>query len=364
MSEGKGRLFVHVGLPRTGSTTIRHALRKLEPELRERGILVPVTARRDNEFSHSNLVTFLSGEWYLGQGNADDWRTLEHEIASAGYSTVLLTGSMFAAHGLTTRTPGHIAAQHIENLAAACGLEVHILGYVRPQVELLESLYAQMTLRAMTGEPFSEYARNKLCGDLLDFNRMFQPWRERFGANVKVAALEETVRTGGPVRHFLEQIGLPELAPARTEQTNARSGARTVEMRRRVVETLIESGLGLRARQTAIARLEFIRSPHEHDSRFAPFTQKEVRSVTERFSACNSKFAQSYGIDPNAMAYREHAEDEARRPNRIGPDDLDESEHALVHAYVRKVIAEARNAERTAPRVGDDTSNRIGSFRR
>ena len=135
MSDKKkiGTLFVHVGLPRTGSTTIRHALRDLEPQLRRRGVLVPVTGRRDEEFSHSNLATLLSGEWFLGQGNADDWQALEREIASAGFSTVVLSGSMFAAHGLATRTPGHWVAQHMKNLADACGLEVHILGYVRPQ---------------------------------------------------------------------------------------------------------------------------------------------------------------------------------------------------------------------------------------
>ena len=342
----KDTLFVHVGLPRTGSTTISHALKSLEPELRKRGVLVPVAGRRNEEFSHSNLVTHLSGEWFLGQGNADDWQALEHEIASAGSSTFVLSGSMFAAHGLATRTPGHLVAQHMKNLETACGLEVHILGYVRPQAELLESLYAQMTLRAMTGEPFSDYARNKLCGDVLDFNRIFEPWRERFGANVKVTTLEEAGRAGGPVRHLLEQIGWPELAPVRNEQINFRSGARTVEMRRLVVETLIESGLGLRSRQTAIVSLGAIQSPHKDDSRFAPLTQEEMRSVTESFSARNARFARRYGIDPNSMAYKERAEDQTRRPNRIGPDDLDERERAQVQAYVQKVIGEAQNAEK------------------
>ena len=203
-----------------------------------------------------------------------------------------------------------------------------------------------MTFRAVSGEPFSEYARDKLRGDVLDFNRIFEPWRERFGANVKVATLEETGRAAGPVRHLLEQIGWPELAPVRNDQVMSRGGARTVEMRRLVVETLIASGLGFRSRLTAIVRLGAIQSPHADDSPFAPLTQEEMRSVTERFSARNARFARRYGIDPNAMAYKERAEDQTRRPNRIGPDDLDERERAQVQAYVQKVIGEAQNAEK------------------
>ena len=83
MPERRGTLFVHVGMPRTGSTTIRHALKKLDPELRKRGIQVPATGRLP-DFSHSNLVTLLSGEWYLEHVDADAWQALEREIAVAG----------------------------------------------------------------------------------------------------------------------------------------------------------------------------------------------------------------------------------------------------------------------------------------
>ena len=158
MPERRGTLFVHVGMPRTGSTTIRHALKKLDPELRKRGIQVPATGRLP-DFSHSNLVTLLSGEWYLEHVDADAWQALEREIAVAGACTVVMSGSMFTAHGLFTKTPGQLAAQHVENLANACGLEVCILGYVRPQAELLESVYVRLPLRTFSAEPFSEYAR-------------------------------------------------------------------------------------------------------------------------------------------------------------------------------------------------------------
>ena len=344
MPETKGMLYVHVGMPRTGSTTIRHALKKLDPELRKRGILIPVAGRLP-DFSHAKLVTLLSGEWYLEHVDSDSWLALEREIVAAGARTVVMSTAMFTAHGLFTRTPGQLAAQYVENLANACGLKVCILGYVRPQAELLESAYVRNPLRTFSAQPFSEYARSVLSGDLFDFNRIFEPWRERFGDNMKVATLGEAIRAGGPERHFLNQIGLPDLCPARSERINARYGARTVEMQRLVASALIESGLGLRSRLMPILRLGPIQSPHQPDPRFAPLTEEEMKSVTERFSACNARFARQYGIDPSAMRFEERTEVQARRPAWFGPDDLDEREHALVRAYVQTVSAEARSAE-------------------
>lgn len=347
MSGEKGTLLVHVGIVRTGSTTIRHALGKLAPEIRGRGVLLPVSGRMSDSFSHSKLATLLSGEWYLEDVNADAWQELECEIASAEASTVVISGSLFTAQGLYTRTSGRLAAQTVENLARACGLEVHILGYVRPQAELLESTYVRFPLRTFSGLAFPEYARNMLSGDLLDFNRIFEPWRERFGDRVKVATLRDAAGSGGLVQHFLAQIGLPDLAPVHDEHTNARGGARTVEMQRLVAEALIDAGLPLKARLSAILRIGEIQSAHRHDSPFAPLTPGEMKSVTERFSACNARFASRYGIDPGAMAYEERHEVYVRRPNRIGPDDLDEWEHAQVRAYVQRVIAEARSADKS-----------------
>ena len=187
-------------------------------------------------------------------------------------------------------------------------------------------------VRSFSAVTFSEYARNALSGDLLDFTRMFDPWRERFAENVKVATLGEAIRAGGPARHFMTQIGVPDLAPARDERINARDGARTMEMQRLVTEALIASGLGHRARLTSILKLGTIRSLHDPDPRFAPLTSEEMRAVTERFAARNAEFARRYGIDGGAMAFEESTEVEAERPTWFGPDDPDENEHAQIQS--------------------------------
>ena len=139
MSKKKGTLFVHVGIPRTGSTTIRHALKQMDPELRKRGVLVPATGQAKGIWSHAGLVTLLSGQWHFEDTEADAWQALEREIAASGASTVVLSTAMFTSHGIHTTTTGEQAAQQVEALADACGLEVRIVGYVRRQAELVEA---------------------------------------------------------------------------------------------------------------------------------------------------------------------------------------------------------------------------------
>lgn len=339
-------LYLHVGMPRTGSTTIRRALGEFEPQLRERGILIPLAGRftastaYNHTHSHSKLVTVLSGQWYLEYAAPDVWETLAREIAASSACAVVMSGSMFTAYPMYSSTPGALAARYVESLARGCDLDVRIIAYVRPQAELVESYYVPRPLRGFS-VPFSEFAHDALSGDKLDFNCIFEPWRERFGDRVHISTFREAVRSGGPDTHFFAHIGCPDLIRRRTRRFNSRGGARAMEMQRLVAAALIEAGLDFPTRATTILKLGPIRSPRDDDTLFAPLTREEMDSVMGRFSRRNVRFTRQYGIDPSALAYEERADVEVRRPSVCGPDDLDEAEHAQVRAYVQTALAEA-----------------------
>ena len=59
------RLVVHIGTPKTGTTSIQDALARLAPALRERGIGAPSAGRRHAASArHANLLGSLTGFRY------------------------------------------------------------------------------------------------------------------------------------------------------------------------------------------------------------------------------------------------------------------------------------------------------------
>ena len=138
------QLFVHVGPPKTASSSIQWMLKALAPELASKGVLYPGTGRNPYVANHQHLVLSQldarRGKW----GGNDPWAALEAEIRGSPANRIVISAEGFAGTRRLMNWPARIAS-----LAEAVDADVRIIAYVRPQYKMLESRYSQYSQRYM-----------------------------------------------------------------------------------------------------------------------------------------------------------------------------------------------------------------------
>ena len=243
-------LIVHIGMPKTGSTYIQRALRGAGPELARHGVRVAETGRTWSG-GHNRLVSALSGDWTGGsvlRATSGMWYELAEELCGSRAHTQVLTTELFTAAGMLTRTPSSTAVRYLGELVDRCALEPRLVAYVRPQYALLESLYSQSAKKSRCTYGFDAFVEDLLAEGLLDFNKVFAPWRERFGKRLEVWPLDPGTMPEGLFAHFLGHVGVSAISPEPLARANVREGAKTLEVKRLVGVALKATGVPFKQR--------------------------------------------------------------------------------------------------------------------
>ena len=316
------RLFVHVGPPKTASTTIQRMLGGLVPELLRAGILVPRAGRKrvTGNFNHLVSSQLPSHPRHKAWAN-DPWTALAEEIRGSPARRCVISAEAFSRYRYRAAMdwPARIAA-----LAEAVDAQVRVIGYVRPQHRMLESIYAQRTGWGDRLVPFDVLKAELLASGEVDWCTLFEPWRKAFGASSLVVTPLERGRLGADIRsHFLRQLGErdPPTTYAGQGHANVRPGAKTLAVARMAGMALKAAGRNPRQmRQFSVHRR--LAAVLRDDAPFAPMTAEEIGEVTERFAASNARFAREYGIDDDGVLFREATLDRHRRPNVASWTDL------------------------------------------
>ena len=128
--------------------------------------------------------------------------------------------------------------ERLLSLAARQELEVHVLAYLRPQWQRIESLYGE-SVKLGTTEALERFAARKLAAPAdtgLDYNVILAPFCEVFGDRVKVFPLEPSRLVDGLTTHFQRILGVdrPRHPAGTLARANARRGAKELEVRRLV----------------------------------------------------------------------------------------------------------------------------------
>ena len=323
------RLVVHVGPRKTGSTSIQRMLVANRDVLRARGVhpALAGAVRGGQPGSNIGLVRAVRA----GTGQADRvWARLADEIARSDARRFVVSAEDLASPEV--RVAG---AARLAELAQRNGVEVEVVGYVRPQWQLLESEYAQRAEGGRVGASFAEFVEAMLAagGDtILDYGEVFGPYRALFGPRVRVFPLEPSRLPGGLPRHFLALLGVADVPGlADLPVANRRAGAKTVEVTR-----LVRAGLEAAVARVPNLRRRLPRLPRllDGDAPFAGFDVPGVRCVQARFESANAVFARDYGIDAGGRLFRDAAAVDGPRPNIGRWDDFGSAERRRVTRYV------------------------------
>ena len=332
-------LIVHVGGPRTGSTSIQNMLHRLSPALERAGVHVPVAGRLYGR--HHNLGLF-PGHWnYLPA--LGGWADVLCEVKrSDAPRCVISSEALLAGPNVAMNDAGQIVVQAVGRVAAlarASGRDVRVIAYVRPQYQLLESKYCQLAKVGRVSWPFEKYLADAPNNPFLNYEAVFRPWGETFGERLAVYPLEAVRMPGGLLAHFLSLLGADGLAAEASAlpSINQRFGAKHVEVLRLTRLALDDRALDPKAirerlKPVGVGVPVFL----EGDARFAGLSPAQVGLVMEHFAASNARFARAYGVDAGGVLFREPAADSAGRPNVVKWADFGAAERRRVREFVRE----------------------------
>ena len=124
------RIFLHIGTPKTGTTSIQWSLRQSGPQLSAQGYLYPSTGLSSNshEYAHHPLARAAKGKLPAL------WRSLLSELRSSTCESAIISSEEMAV----------LDATSIAFIRDILGdFEIFLVVYIREQLDYIEAMYNQ-----------------------------------------------------------------------------------------------------------------------------------------------------------------------------------------------------------------------------
>lgn len=345
MREGPLRrtLHLHAGPHKTASTYLQARLQANRRALERQGLRYPTPWR---EQSHRQLARALQ---------AGRFEALEQLLRreSAWEGDLLLSAEHFAP-----LVSDAAALARLQRLSGDAGFALHVLSFVRPQAELLNSFYAHGLGRLYGAPSFAAYVRAQLAG-----RRLRGPARrrwirmaplvldpeQRFVALVQQPGLRASFlplvpRRRDPFEQLLEQLGVcgGHWRPAPARQANEQLGRRGLGLAcllNRELDSLPLRRDRLIAEHGLNRLVEQIRALARRrgwvEERFNGWQPRSLRRLEQGLGPANERFAQRVW----GCRWGEVFPPQAPQPDRglVLDQELRDEARALFLAYRRRL---------------------------
>lgn len=209
------KVFLHVGPPKTGSTTIQSMLDRSWEEFLREGILYPVKGRppegdwywvrrpqgrvhyRGPMLAHHFLAWTLMNE--VEEVSAEVcWGELREELEATEAASIVISSEAFAR-----LTPEQI--RRARSYLSAC--EVYVVLYLRDPFSRILSDYTQNVKKGRATTSFKAFIREQET-DLCPFGAVISRWGEVVGDEHMIVRLVEHNRSGFSLEHdFVAALG-------------------------------------------------------------------------------------------------------------------------------------------------------------
>ena len=248
------RAIVHIGTPRTGTTSLQHVLTRLRPGLAGAGVLYPDLTPSGAAVPH--LSHQYLGEALDGRRPRRDREELLQDLAAQLRGTPCDT-VVLSYEGLCQAPPALGIPRRLAALFASQGFEMEAVMTVKPQAAYLNSLYTWRTQFLREGRTFPAFAAAWLGSPRLDLDRMAAPWRATCGGRCAVVPVRDRRDPRPLLERLLAEVGLldraaPLLTAADAGLAENRSpGPFAVEALRRMHRGGARAALGARSREAS-----------------------------------------------------------------------------------------------------------------
>ncbi len=264
--------FVHIGIGKTGTTSIQATLAAGASQLPRQGFSYPNAGRIGD--AHYGLFDLNSG-----LVNKEQMLNLKAEVDAGKTEHCILSSESFI----------YCPIQFIRDLKDVVGTDVRVVVYVREQTKLISSGFLQWV---RSGRDYDGTLENFLRrhSASFDFMKLIEPWAATFGGQSIIANVYHPEVIGkNVVGHFLQLLGIraAEISP---EWFNPSLLPETLPVIREVDSWAIEDKL----------RARFIHALLEMSKKLAPASSEDlvtpsVRSdIVNLYSDSNARFALEY----------------------------------------------------------------------
>jgi hypothetical protein len=293
------RIYLHSGLPKTGSSAIQRFLAENREALLRLGYLFP-EAGMTHGGGHKPLILDLIGEANapLHRGVAEKFRRelARHPRHAAVVSSEYLS-NYFARHGRDAP---------LLDLLLGMDLDISVIFYIRPHSDQLNSSYVQYIKVFYTDASLEDFALDKANRFHARYSQLLAVGRPPRVATV-FRPYNEEVRRGGVVRDFLSTIGLSaadQAALGEEKRVNESIGPIALAAARDALTRIRRNGRNLTEQQRLALRrklLELVEAA-EPESSFYGIDDALRRAIEERVVENRENFAQAaWGVSWDAV---------------------------------------------------------------
>ncbi len=354
-------VYLHVGLPKTGSTALQRALAAAADTLREAGWLVPRTPgfgtmehRRLSLFARDAAAAAEPREWAAfgaGFGDIESFRlwfseAFYDEAANSGATALILSDE-----GLTPAAPHEMA--RLKGLLASLADTITIIIYLRRQDAYLLSEYSQQVKRGNTALAIDRWMNGAADRFCFDQKAVLDRWAAAFGReNLRIRLFERGALVGGSVvSDFRACLGLsaallPE-APNTSAANVALDAPATAFMRRFNALYPLMEPRATPERHEALLNVTARGVGSDNDGTVLAPAPESLEAFQARWANGNAAVARAYLGRPDGVLYHEGVTGRQWVPDP-GPDvDTAVDRAAAVHRAAETLEAQqGRSADR------------------
>lgn len=343
------RIHLHIGLTKTGSSSLQRFLSDEHRMLAASGTVYPVSGRGRHGTAHHNLFYEISGG-QRGHGKFDaalgGWDSVLAEIDEIEGRTAIMSSEAFQ----------YCAPRDVEQLANLLGpRQSKMVAYVRRQDQWLESAWNQRARFGRVSLDFREFfeAHGRVLGD---YARTLSPWIDIFGdLRLDIRVYDRIAETPGIVADFLATYvpdGYHPVASRTDIRKNARAGVKQLVAVDQISH-VCRAKLGddfLLPRRSAARISEYFRGRQDrYDYRVLSF--EDAVAIREIFKRSNEELARistSFRESGPFPALQEHEFDTFVDLPNIGTDIFDEEERRFVHRMACEIVKASAHSHELA----------------
>ncbi len=202
------RAIIHIGMPRTGTTTIQTVLARVRPQMVSAGVLypdlTPASAAHEPHISHQHLGEALDGRRPRREGQ-ELLAALGAVLATTQADTVLLSYEDFIQEKRATRIAGVL-----RGCFARHGFRMEAVVTLKPQSEHLNSIYAHRAQMIREKRLFGAFALGWEHSARFAYDRLALPWIAACPGGVRAVPVRDRRCPRPLLARFLAEIGLEE----------------------------------------------------------------------------------------------------------------------------------------------------------
>ena len=212
-------IYLHIGLEKTGTTSIQKAMAEKREALHRESVLFPKSLRSKNNPSHIRLLLYGLEEGlnrflknYPGH-NIPDYpafraqleKDFEREVEASGCKTIVISNEHLSSHLVSSRQ-----IESVANILRRVANDIRIVVYLRRQDHMAVSRYFSALKGGSTHE-FSFETVSEILPNYFNFDTLLSRWTRVFGHDKLIVRWFDKgcFKDGDLLTDFADAVNLP-----------------------------------------------------------------------------------------------------------------------------------------------------------